>query len=517
MVPGSAMVVPMPVPEADRCAPSACADTVLTPVHAEISRPPSTTGTARFACTARIWSPTGSVTPSGKFCTFVARYVAIETSPSDTNSTSVYVLPTGVCSVLANRSVTEVMMFVCVVVGSIQKNVARIASPTCGFVGLKPFTSTVPRSLNVPFTWSSAMGLAVTASSGPAGPTRSGPTRSVQPPASKAVAARTRGPESVVHFRIVPPCFGAGRRFPCGVQPNESGPAHAGPLHELLTHSAGRRSDDDLAGGCETAQQAANALQVDVNHVHGQAAARHAVARGDLLVQHHIAHPGQTHLSVRRDGRVARGDRHAGHDEILEARAVRVADRTAGGSTARHRGDHSVRRDHATQDVDVPHRGDALCAGLRGPDGPARHAVQEVRRQGAPGTQRVSLGGGDIPVGPRDSWQHCERGLAHGAERRVGVRTVRAAAHRLGDARGHEPHGQSNSKTEGREALHRILVDDSHYSALLSYFVWSWMLPPVRYWSCVSRLKAWVSQRIASGPKPGLDPGSPLSQTVKRS
>ena len=89
---------------------------------------------------------------SGKPCTLVATYVAIEMRPSDTNSTSVYVLPTGVCSALVSRSVTEVMMFVCISVGSIHKKVATMASPTCGVVGLNPFTSTLPCSLNDPFT-----------------------------------------------------------------------------------------------------------------------------------------------------------------------------------------------------------------------------------------------------------------------------------------------------------------------------------------------------------------------------
>jgi len=109
-----------------------------TPVHAEIIIPPSTTGSARFACTASTCASSGF--GSGKPCTLVATYVAIEMKPSDTNSTSVYVLPTGVCSALVSRSVTEVMMFVCISVGSIHKKVATMASPTCGFVGLNPFT-----------------------------------------------------------------------------------------------------------------------------------------------------------------------------------------------------------------------------------------------------------------------------------------------------------------------------------------------------------------------------------------
>ncbi len=72
IAPGSAIVVDEPEPDAERCSPSACAVTVPTPVHAEIATPPSTTGRARFARTARILPPDGSYNASGKFCTFVA-------------------------------------------------------------------------------------------------------------------------------------------------------------------------------------------------------------------------------------------------------------------------------------------------------------------------------------------------------------------------------------------------------------------------------------------------------------
>src|SRR5947209_12552624 len=62
------------------------------------------------------------------------------------------------------------------------------------------------------------------------------------------------------------------------------------------TDRAGGGADDDLAGGRQdTADHLAregihdptrDALQVHVDHVHGQAAARHTVTGGDLLVQH---------------------------------------------------------------------------------------------------------------------------------------------------------------------------------------------------------------------------------------
>src|SRR6266581_4507787 len=82
------------------------------------------------------------------------------------------------------------------------------------------------------------------------------------------------------------------------------------------TDRAGGGADDDLAGGRQdTADHLAregihdptrDALQEHVDHVHGQAAARHTVTGGDLLVQHHVADPRQADVRVGRDGRVAR-------------------------------------------------------------------------------------------------------------------------------------------------------------------------------------------------------------------
>src|SRR2546430_3720978 len=95
--------------------------------------------------------------------------------------------------------------------------------------------------------------------------------------------------------------------------------------------------DDDLAGGRrDTADHLAgelihgptrDALQVHVDHVHGQAAARHTVTGGDLLVQHHIADSGQADVRIR-SHRLIAGERPAGHREVRERRPGGVADRS---------------------------------------------------------------------------------------------------------------------------------------------------------------------------------------------
>src|ERR1700704_1504433 len=91
MEPGWATVVLEPDPVADRCAPRARKNVGATPLYAAIARPPVTEA-ERFARTTRMLSP--PVYPSGKFCTFVATYVAIEMPPAVVYSTSLYVLPT---------------------------------------------------------------------------------------------------------------------------------------------------------------------------------------------------------------------------------------------------------------------------------------------------------------------------------------------------------------------------------------------------------------------------------------
>src|SRR6266576_1579920 len=103
--------------------------------------------------------PAESVMPSGKFCTLVATYVAIDKLPDVTYWTRAYGFPTRVYGFVVRTSVTESMMFF----EPAQKNVATTASPTCGFVGLNPLMSIVPLSRMVPFHWSSAMPLAITA------------------------------------------------------------------------------------------------------------------------------------------------------------------------------------------------------------------------------------------------------------------------------------------------------------------------------------------------------------------
>jgi len=94
--PAWAVVTVAADPLSEWCSPTAVAKLSSTPVHEEIVRPPSVTDCAKYARTARISLAPGSVLGSGKFCTFVATYVAIEYPPAVTYSTSVYVLPTGV-------------------------------------------------------------------------------------------------------------------------------------------------------------------------------------------------------------------------------------------------------------------------------------------------------------------------------------------------------------------------------------------------------------------------------------
>jgi hypothetical protein len=80
----------------------------------------------------------------------VATYVAIEIPPAWTNSTSVYLLPTGVKFASFKLSVTESTMLV--VVALTQTNVATIASPWCGFPASNPLPNLVPNSRSVPIT-----------------------------------------------------------------------------------------------------------------------------------------------------------------------------------------------------------------------------------------------------------------------------------------------------------------------------------------------------------------------------
>jgi len=75
-----------PAPDPLLCAPRASAESGLTPVHAEMSTPPSGTDVERLASTASRWASFWF--GEGKFCTFVATYVAIEIPPALTNSTS---------------------------------------------------------------------------------------------------------------------------------------------------------------------------------------------------------------------------------------------------------------------------------------------------------------------------------------------------------------------------------------------------------------------------------------------
>ena len=84
-MPASATVGVEPAPDPTLDAPTASAESGLTPVHAEISTPPET-DVEKFASTANRWA---SPEPGeGKFCTFAATYVAIEIPPALTNLTS---------------------------------------------------------------------------------------------------------------------------------------------------------------------------------------------------------------------------------------------------------------------------------------------------------------------------------------------------------------------------------------------------------------------------------------------
>ena len=76
-----------PDPEPEWCDPTTCVVTASTPLQAEMSNPPSVTDCERFARTARMLSCAGALYPSGKPCTFVATYVAIEMPPDVTYST----------------------------------------------------------------------------------------------------------------------------------------------------------------------------------------------------------------------------------------------------------------------------------------------------------------------------------------------------------------------------------------------------------------------------------------------
>src|SRR6266550_3108289 len=161
--------------------------------------------------------PAESVMPSGKFCTLVATYVAIDKPPDVTYWTRAYGFPTRVYGFVVRTSVTESMMFF----EPAQKNVATTASPTCGFVGLNPLMSIVPLSRMVPFHWSSAMPLAITANRGASRARGLGPTGSLQAAASSVAATRLARPTVFVRVNMT--------RLPveCAPHVGRTGPASA--------------------------------------------------------------------------------------------------------------------------------------------------------------------------------------------------------------------------------------------------------------------------------------------------
>ena len=183
-----------PEPNPCWCAPSACADTASTPLHDDISIPPSVTESERFARTARTTPVDGSF-GSGKFCTLVATYVAIEMPPDVTYSTSVYLLPTGVKLGSVRTSVTESMMLV----EPNQKKVAMIASPWCGFVGLNPLMRTLPFRPSEPFTWFRVMPFGEKSNCGVPSARRAGLVESLHAAARSAAA---RMPETATAVRL---------------------------------------------------------------------------------------------------------------------------------------------------------------------------------------------------------------------------------------------------------------------------------------------------------------------------
>src|SRR6059058_2653755 len=123
--------------------------------------------------------------------------------------------------------------------------------------------------------------------------------------------------------------------------------ARGGPDDDL---AGGRRGTADHLAGERIHRAAHDALQVHVDHVYRHAAARHTVTGGDLLVQHHIADPGQADVRIR-SHRLIAGERLAGHCEVRERRAGGVAERTALAGTAHDVGDHFISRDQSVHDV----------------------------------------------------------------------------------------------------------------------------------------------------------------------
>src|SRR2546430_13017569 len=79
-------------------------------------------------------------------------------------------------------------------------------------------------------------------------------------------------------------------------------------------------------------------LQHHVDHVDGDPAARDAIARRDLLVEHDVAHAGQVHARVRSGV----GHLHAVHDQVRETRTLGIAVRAASVDCATRHRDASI-------------------------------------------------------------------------------------------------------------------------------------------------------------------------------
>src|SRR5882762_2417023 len=117
----------------------------------------------------------------------------------------------------------------------------------------------------------------------------------------------------------------------CEARPQAATPPMTGLLqYETSTlpgHATRRRADDHFPG--LGAQQV---REHHVDHVHRDAARCDCVARGNLLVQHHITSAGQVETRVRRGVIHA----HAVHDEVRETRTLAVAASGVADPAARH-------------------------------------------------------------------------------------------------------------------------------------------------------------------------------------
>src|SRR5205807_6132773 len=126
-------------------------------------------------------------------------------------STSVYLLPTRVYGLVVRTSTTESMILV--LVEPTQKNVATIASPRCGLVGLNPLMSSCPLMPIVAFDLLNVTPFGEYENEG-TGRLRSGLTDSVQLTANSATATSNPARDATVAaLSIVLPPVVRARRY----------------------------------------------------------------------------------------------------------------------------------------------------------------------------------------------------------------------------------------------------------------------------------------------------------------